>query len=96
MKRQNMSTWIEKINDLSENPCVCLCQCVCALLWLPFVIVYNLLKPVFNLLKYGYHLICCVGSKDAGDYGRSVGDYGGGIAEEVDVNLNSDRPLQFI
>ena len=91
---------MEKINELSENPCACLCQCVCALLWLPFgivynllkmsfVIVYNLLKPIFNVLKYVYHLICCVSSKD-GD------SYGGGIAEEVAFTRKFDRPLQFV
>lgn len=77
---------IEKINKLSENPCTLLCQCVCALLWLPFVIVYNLLKLIFNLLKYIYQLICCVSSKDDDSYG-------GGIVETVDFTR---KPLQFV
>ena len=80
---------MDKINKLSENPCVCLCQCVCVLLCLPFSIVYNLLKSIFNLLKYVYHLICCVSSKDSDSYG-------GGIAEEVDFASKFDRPLQFV
>ena len=88
---------MEKINKLSENPCVCLCQCVLCVVWLPFVIVYNLLKPIFKLLKYVYHLICCVSSKD--------GAYGGGNVEERNRNfdvkemsstINFDRPLQFV